>query len=204
MSYIFFDGYDGVKLQCKYHRTHSDVLVVVVHPHPLYGGTMDTKVVFSSYKVARGLGFNVLRYNSRGVSLSEGRFDNGISEAKDLVALVKFKFATENLKYLYVVGFSFGCYVLFRAINGIDYELKKFIMIAPPSNLFDFSGSGGITKEGLIIQGTEDDIVPVCYTDDLVKGMMDNINYLKIEGAGHFFDGYELYLSSAITSFLQK
>jgi len=93
---------------------------------------------------------------------------------------------------------------LLSCVNEISDKLKKFVMIAPPSNLFDFSGFNTIKQNGFVIHGTEDDVVPVSYTDNLMKDIIGNISYLKIEGAGHFFEGYESKLSSAITSFLQK
>lgn len=211
MTEIFLKGYDGINLQGNYFEQSTNIgsYALILHPHPVHGGTMDNKVVFLAYKVFKNLGVNVLRYNSRGVQKSGGEFTNGEFESKDLISVMSWicERAKENssiTQKIYVVGFSFGCYVLLKAFDSIKNMIDKFIMIAPPSNLFDFSAFSKVDTNGLIIQGTCDDIVPVRFTDELLQNSSQNILYKKIDGAGHFFVNHESELSDAIRDFILK
>ena len=211
MTEIFLKGYDGINLQGNYFEQSDSVgrYALILHPHPVHGGTMDNKVVFLIYKVFKNLGVNVLRYNSRGVQKSGGEFTNGELESKDLISVMNWiceraKESSSITPKMYLVGFSFGCYVLLRSFDLIKNMIDKFVMIAPPSNLFDFSAFSKIYTNGLIVQGTSDDIVPVQFTDMLLKNSSQNILYKKIDGAGHFFVNHESELSDTIRDFILK
>src|SRR5271154_6797346 len=88
---------------------------VVCHPHPLFGGTMHNKVVYQTAKTIHRFGLPVLRFNFRGVGLSEGTHDKGIGEKNDVVAAMDFLAEEFPGVPLLLAGFSFGSWVGLRA-----------------------------------------------------------------------------------------
>ena len=92
---------------------------LVCHPHPPSGGTLHNKVVYHAMKAFSACGLPVLRFNFRGVGLSEGRFDEGHGEQGDVRAALDWMAATLDLPILFA-GFSFGSYVGLRACCGDD------------------------------------------------------------------------------------
>ena len=82
--------------------------VVFAHPHPLYGGTMHTKAVYRATKAFARLGCAVLRFNFRGVGLSDGMFDNAVGELDDFRAGLDFMASRYPGAHLWAAGFSFG------------------------------------------------------------------------------------------------
>ena len=87
---------------------------VVAHPHPLGGGTMHNKVVYHAAKAFASFGMPVLRFNFRGVGLSEGKHDGGPGEIDDVRAALNWMDAKFRLPLLFA-GFSFGANVGLRA-----------------------------------------------------------------------------------------
>jgi len=81
MPDVMFTGPEG-RLEGRYHQSKEEhaPIALILHPHPQYGGTMNHKVVFSLFHVFVNRGFSVLRFNTRGVGRSQGRFDNGMGE----------------------------------------------------------------------------------------------------------------------------
>ena len=84
MPDVMFTGPEG-RLEGRYHQSKEEraPIALILHPHPQYGGTMNHKVVFSLFHVFVNRGFSVLRFNTRGVGRSQGRFDNGMGELSD-------------------------------------------------------------------------------------------------------------------------
>src|SRR5713226_6987811 len=81
---------------------------VVCHPHPLFGGTMHNKVVYQAAKTIHRFGLPVVRFNFRGVGLSEGTHDKGVGEEDDVLAVIDFLAAEYPGAPLLLAGFSFG------------------------------------------------------------------------------------------------
>ena len=82
--------------------------VVFAHPHPQYGGTMHTKVVYQTAKALGRIGCAVLRFNFRGVGMSEGNYADGIGEIGDFRAALDFMHRRYPPARLWTGGFSFG------------------------------------------------------------------------------------------------
>ena len=92
-------------------------LAVVAHPHPLYGGTMDNKVVTTLVRTAAALGAATVRFNFRGVGASEGRHDEGHGETGDVLAVIDWSAGRWPGATLWLCGFSFGAYVALAAAS---------------------------------------------------------------------------------------
>src|SRR4051794_9595012 len=91
-------------------------VAVIAHPHPLFGGTMDNKVVQTLARAFVQSGWTALRFNFRGVGASEGVHDEGRGETDDMLALIAAQAADGPLA---VAGFSFGSFVASRALHSL-------------------------------------------------------------------------------------
>src|SRR5258708_19815071 len=84
MPEVMFAGPDG-RLEGRYHHSKDSgaPVALVLHPHPLHGGTMNNRITYSMYQAFQKLGCSVMRFNFRGVGRSQGRYDGGIGEIGD-------------------------------------------------------------------------------------------------------------------------
>lgn len=186
----------------------SDRIALVLHPHPLYGGNMHNKVVYTIYKSLSDLNFSVLRINFRGVGLSEGSYDNGYGELQDaLVSLDWLKKQVPSAGKIWVCGFSFGSWVASRLMEQVP-EIERLIAISPPVVRFGFDHMLKLCSKGLIVQGDQDDIVPCerveAFVDEMKLSCPASVDYHRVNGADHFYKGYLDILSKHIQDYGQK
>lgn len=163
-------------------------VLLLCHPHPLYGGTMDNKVVTSMAAAAHDAGWHALRFNFRGVGGSAGIHDEGIGEAADCVALAQWLRREAGASTVALGGFSFGGYVALRCVG--DIAPAALVTIAPAWRYFD---------DGVPPQWPECPWTLVHARDDDVIAVNDSLEALKRaprsplqhfpEQAGHFFHG---------------
>jgi hypothetical protein len=135
----------------------SDITAVVCHPHPLYGGTMNNKVVYTVARAFNELGLRTVRFNFRGVGKSEGGYGEGIGETDDLLAVLSWVKRTRPNDRVWLAGFSFGSFVAARAAQ--QWPTDQLVSIAPPVTHFDFTGFQLPSCPWLIVQGDQDEIV---------------------------------------------
>lgn len=172
-------------------------IAVICHPHPLHGGNLDNKVTATLARTMRALGVPVLRFNFRGVGASGGRFASGIGETEDLLAVIR---QAQNLypdRNLWLAGFSFGAYVALRASQFIAVD--RLITVAPPVNLYDVTDLAPPECPWLLIQGTDDEVVP--YKDVLkwATRLYPAPQTAYLDGVGHYFHGKLNMLQTIIT-----
>jgi alpha/beta superfamily hydrolase len=192
MPEVFFSGPAG-RIEGRYTQAldKKAPVALVLHPHPLYGGTMNNKVVYSAYKSFVDQGFTTLRINFRGVGRSQGTFDNGVGELTDAATALDWLQINNPLASTYfVAGFSFGSWICMQLIMRRP-EITNFIAISPPVNKYDFSFLSPCPIPGLIVQGDKDSIVSEEAVVDLVERLSkqkhSDIGYKTIHGADHFF-----------------
>jgi alpha/beta superfamily hydrolase len=128
---------------------------VVCHPHPLFGGTMHNKVVYHAAQTLRRYGLAVLRFNFRGVGLSEGTHNQGRGETEDVRAALDYLAAEFPGTPLLAAGFSFGAAVGLRA-GCEDSHVVELIGLGFPVNDLDAGYLRTCAKPKLMIQGAED------------------------------------------------
>ncbi len=175
---------------------------VVCHPHPLYGGTMQNKVVHTLVKSLAANNQTAVRFNFRGVGTSEGSYDDGIGETDDALAVVDWvKEKQANLPVI-LAGFSFGSFVALRAAAKI--QPAALITVAPPVRMFDFDALPSISCPWLLIQGDEDEVVDINAVINWVRTLENPPELEIIEASSHFFHGKLLELRSVCDEFLQK
>lgn len=168
-------------------------LALIAHPHPLFGGTLDNKVVYTLARVMRELGYVALRPNFRGVGASEGQHDEGGGETEDLLTVLDYARARFGPLPLILAGFSFGAYVQTRVARRLQ-ELGQ-----PPSRLVLVGAAAGsvlgtrhyltepVPLDTLVIHGEWDETVPLANVLDWARPQ--ELPVVLVPGADHFFHG---------------
>ena len=206
---IVFTGPDG-KLVGKYKKGQSlnPPVALILHPHPLYGGTMNNPVVLELFKIFDDLGFSTFRFNFRGVGKSEGKFDNGLGELADAAAgLDWIQRQNPNANQCWVAGFSFGALLCMQLLMRRP-EITRFISVSPQPNLYDFNFLAPCPASGMIIQGKKDELVPIEETNRLAQKLQSQknivIDYEEISGANHFYDNEMHKLNKIVSAYIEK
>src|SRR5437660_5002725 len=194
MPDVIINGPEG-RIEGRYHHARGGTapMALVLHPHPLHGGTMNNRIVYSIYQTFVRRGFSTLRFNFRGVGRSQGSFDRGEGELSDAAsALDWLQTYNPNAQACWIAGFSFGAWIGMQLLMRRP-EIDGFIAVAPPANMFDFSFLAPCPSSGLIIQGDQDQLVPMEATQKLVTKLSQqrdiSIDHRIIKGADHFFAG---------------
>ena len=201
---IFIDGPAGrlETVLAEPDLDHPRGIAVIAHPHPLYGGTMNNKVVHTLFKALLELGFIAVKFNFRGVEQSEGnRYsdnDNGAGEMEDVLAVVEtignqFTSSFNESPPLVLAGFSFGGAI--QAYAAQRLRPQKLIMVAPPVerlNVPPLAHPGAKhdiepIPDILIIHGDQDDVVPLKTVLDWAAPQ--ELPVVVVPGAEHFFHG---------------
>lgn len=209
MPEVIFNGPEG-RLEGRYHQTRNATapVALLLHPHPLHGGTMNNKVVYSLYQSFVRQGFAVLRFNFRGVGRSQGRFDNGQGELSDAASALDWMQAQNpNAADCWIAGFSFGAWIAMQLMMRRP-EISGFISVAPPASMHDFSFLAPCPASGLIVHGDKDEVVPIASVSKLAQklGNQKNIkvDYRVVEGGDHFFTDRIDELSGHVDDYLKK
>jgi uncharacterized protein len=173
--------------------------VVICHPHPLYGGSMDNSVVEAIEDGFYHAGFTTLKFNFRGVGGSTGRYGEGIGETADVLAACAF--LEGNLgkdEALVLAGYSFGAWVSANAIPRISRKVDLFL-VAYPFSAYAPPDLESVEGRVALVGGSLDDISPV---DDLLSfyKRLQCEKYLKIVPSSHFFDGCEKDISDFVVA----
>ena len=210
MPEILFTGPEG-RLEGRYHpqREKDAPIALILHPHPQFGGTMNNRVVYNLHYCFYKMGFNVMRFNFRGVGRSQGEFDQGVGELSDAAAALDYlQMHNPNTKHCWVVGFSFGAWIGMQLLMRRP-EISGFISVSPPANMYDFSFLAPCPSSGLIINGSSDRVAP----PDDVLGLTEKLHEQKgititqevVEGADHFFQNSHMdTLLGTVDSYVKK
>jgi uncharacterized protein len=164
---------------------------LVCHPHPQHGGTMHNKVV---YRIARGLrkaGAVVLRFNYRGVNLSEGEYANGEGETEDARAALAYLRARYPQLPFTLAGFSFGSRIALRlACTAAESEKpRRAIAVGFPTVYRDRSYLEGCSVARTFVQSTNDEFGPLPDLEALVGALAEPKRLVVVEARDHFFAG---------------
>ena len=177
----------------------GNIGVVLCHPHPLYGGNMDNNVIYGLAEYLSNEGVVCLRFNFRGVDGSEGRYSGGEGEVIDTISAVNYLITKYKFKHVGLIGYSFGAYIASLAYKQISNKLSFYILISPPNNIMNFNHIREIKKPSLTILGDLDPFVNINELKSL--GIKDIV---VVNGADHFWWGFETKLAGIITNFLKE
>ena len=188
MPDIILPGPAG-RIEARYQRQKAPgaPMALVLHPHPQFGGTMNNPLVYDLFHMFHGLGCTTVRFNFRGVGKSAGRFDRGVGETDDLLAIVAWARAQQPSAPLWLMGFSFGAYVAVRALP--HTEARGLLLVAPPVTLFDFADLPEIEVPWMVVQGGKDEVISPHAVSQWVHGRSQRPLYAWLAEADHFFHG---------------
>lgn len=176
-------------------------VVVIAHPHPLFGGTMDNKVVQTLARAFVQCGWQAVRFNFRGVGATEGVYDEGRGELQDLLAVVQ-QVAPQGT--LALAGFSFGAFVTSHAVQTLwpQRAIEKIVLVGTAASRFAVAD---IPPEAhahtLALHGEQDDTVPLAAVMDWARPQ--TLPVTVIPGGGHFFHGQLPLLKSLVVRHLR-
>ena len=172
---------------------------VFAHPHPLHGGTLHSKVVFRAARAFSAAGYATLRFNFRGVGLSDGRYDAGVGEVDDFRAALDEAERRGGLPIL-AGGFSFGSAVALRAIEG-DRRVAALVAVGLPLSSESGRPLPRPSVPALFVTGERDTYGP----PSLLKGFVGSSGrVVVVSGADHFFEGRLEALERVLERFLDE
>jgi len=181
--------------------THGRGVAVIAHPHPLYGGTMNNKVVQTLARAFVQCGFTAVRFNFRGVGASAGAFDHGVGEVADLLGVVE-QVAPAGMP-LALAGFSFGAFTACQAVATLwpRRALDSIVLVGTAASRFEVAPLPPAAHERtLVVHGEQDDTVPLAAVMDWARPQM--LPVTVIPGVEHFFHGQLTLLKQLVVRHL--
>lgn len=165
--------------------------VVIGHPHPLFAGSMDNKVVHTLARSFLQLGYVTLRFNFRGVGDSQGSWDEGRGEVDDMQAVVQYALSLPQVagKPLVLAGFSFGAYIVAQLGAQIvqtqpSVELERLALVGVAASNFNVPD---VPENTLVIHGEQDEEVPLSAVLDWARPQ--SLPVVVLPGVGHYVHG---------------
>ncbi len=180
--------------------------MVVCHPHPLHGGTMDNKVVTTLARTAHELSVPTIRFNYRGVGASSGVFDDGRGETDDALSIVAAGRQRWPDAKLWLAGFSFGGVVALRACTTRGAGVVDRLVTIAPALGRNFGSPREISMPAcpwLVVQGDADDVVDQQVVIDWATQLEPAPQLVVLPGVGHFFHGQLPVLQQHVGAFLR-
>jgi alpha/beta superfamily hydrolase len=177
-------------------------VAVIAHPHPLFGGTMDNKVVQTLARAFVQCGWTAVRFNFRGVGASEGGHDEGRGEALDLQAVVR-EYAPEGP--IALAGFSFGAYVTVQALQALwsTREVRALVLVGTATARFQVPPLPADSHDRtLVVHGETDETVPLPAVLDWARPQ--SLPVTVVPGVEHFFHGQLPLLKNLVVRHLRS
>lgn len=180
-------------------------VALVLHPHPLGGGTMHNKVVFRAASALNDAGLITLRINFRGVGQSTGEHDEGKGELEDVRAGLRYLAETFPKQPITLCGFSFGARVGLE-VGIADERVRNLISIGTPVDKYDFSFLEACRKPILFVHGNRDEYGQLSRLQILVDKLKSHtsVELQVINDCGHFFEGHLDELKQIITEWIKR
>jgi alpha/beta superfamily hydrolase len=170
---------------------------VICHPHPQYGGDMDSNVVMAVGAALHACGCATLRFNFRGVGASTGQHGGGVGELDDVRAAAQAVMRQTNLTRLTLAGYSFGALMALRA-GAAMVEVDRLIAVAPPLAFGGLGSLAGGAQDILAVVGDRDAFCSVARLEAELTSLDARHTVRVLNGADHFFVAYEAELRDAV------
>lgn len=196
-EHILLDGPDGrIEVFVEAHPAGPPApttgIAIVAHPHPLFGGSAENKVVTTLARTFRELGCVTLRPNFRGVGGSEGEHDHGIAETNDLLAVHAYARGRFGVGLpVYLAGFSFGAYVTTRLaarLAELGDAATRLVLVGTAAGFIEgmrHYETAAVPADTIVIHGAADTTVPLPHVLTWAEPL--NLPVTVIPGADHFF-----------------
>lgn len=210
-SYLFLNGQSG-KLELLVSPANPTLLApnlpspcpiaIICHPHPLYQGTMNNKVVHTIHKALHNIGFTTIRFNYRGVGRSEGKYGDSIGESEDLHTIIEWIKAKQSNNKILLAGFSFGAFIALRESK--KNTCLQLISIAPAVQNQDYQSCMPVSCPWLVIQGEADEVVPPELVFDFIDSLEKKPDLIRLPNTSHFFHGELITLRDKIIDYISN
>jgi hypothetical protein len=197
---VFISNND-VKLEAELFQSNSGkkkLIILICHPHPQFGGNMFNNVVSGVFKALIKSEISCLRFNFRGVGRSTGNHSDGTGELSDVHTCIDFLINERFFRKIILCGYSYGAAIGCSAVNHSE-KIIGYISISFPWSFmgFKYKEMSQTSKPKLFIQGSRDTI-PFeenykFYNDPKIKKIID--------GADHFYGGYEEQVANHVLEF---
>lgn len=177
-------------------------VAIIAHPHPLFAGTMDNKVVQTLARAFVQCGYTAVRFNFRGVGASTGEYDAGKGELEDLLAVIR-QVAPEGP--IALAGFSFGAFVTSHALAALwdEGRVAKAVLVGTAASRFEVAPVPAAAHDStLVIHGEADDTVELSAVMDWARPQI--LPVTVIPQVGHFFHGQLPLLKSLVMRHLKS
>jgi len=177
-------------------------VAIIAHPHPLFGGTMDNKVVQTLARAFVQCGYTAVRFNFRGVGASAGEYDAGKAELQDLLAVVQ-QVAPEGP--IALAGFSFGAFVTSHALAQLwdQGRVQKAVLVGTAASRFEVAPvPADAHDQTLVVHGEADDTVALSAVMDWARPQI--LPVTVIPQVGHFFHGQLPLLKNLVVRHLKS
>ena len=205
---LLFIRNDELELEAEYFESKSNrqnLTVLICHPHPQYGGNMHNNVVSGVLNKLMKIDISCLRFNFRGVGRSTGNHSNGTGELSDVQKSIDFLINEKNCERIIICGYSYGAAIGCSAINYSE-KIIGYISISFP---WDFMGSkykklSQSNKPKLFIQGNQDTVAIYERFEENYNYYLDPKESKIIEGADHFYIGYEEQIADEVLKFCKN
>ena len=193
-----------IQALCDTPSTPPRGVALIAHPHPLFGGTMDNKVVQTLARAAVATGWQTWRFNFRGVGQSEGVHDAGVGEADDALQVLE-QIHTPGQPVV-LAGFSFGAFVICRALAALAAadrlaDVSRVVLVGTAAARFEVPALPmAVAEQALVIHGEQDDTVPLLAVMDWARPQ--HLPVTVVPGVEHFFHGQLPLLKRMVTGHL--
>ncbi len=166
---------------------------------------MDNNVINSLFEALTQTSFVSFKFNFRGVGESQGEFGQGIGEQTDVAAAISFvgKLKEVDRNRIGLAGYSAGAGFALP-VGSDDARIKALAAVSPPLNMFNFDFLKACAKPKLLISGEKDDLISAEQFIEFCRNLPEPTEYETIEGADHFWRGYESNLAPMVAAFFVK
>lgn len=180
-------------------------VMIVTHPHPLHGGNMNNKVVYTLANLAQQNGLYSIRFNFRGVGKSTGQYNDGVGEIHDLRTVINFVLKNIKPEKIYLSGFSFGSRIILKIMEE-GFEPSGIIFAGLPIEFFKLASlKTKIHSPVLLIQGENDEFTSEsAATNFIEQSHFQNVRLQIIPKCDHFFTGKIHELTFSVNEFFKQ
>jgi alpha/beta superfamily hydrolase len=177
-------------------------VVIVCHPHPLYGGDMTNNVVLVICEALAAQSIAALRFNFRGVGMSDGIFGGGIGEQEDVKAAITFALSTPGIdtSKIGLAGYSFGARVVLP-VAVQDDRINHLALVSPALSEDNWEQLKGYRKAKFLIRGDVDAIIPVELWQNNISTIPEPREDYVVPGVDHFWWEHETELAWRVSGF---
>jgi alpha/beta superfamily hydrolase len=179
-------------------------VIIVLHPHPLYGGDLYNPVVTTLADSFREVGLATFRFNFRGVS--NRSVYAGIPGAVEDVIAASRMLIQKGYNVVGVAGYSFGgsTALRFGSTNRLEFIVSVSSSLALiQEGDYDVTRLSGIKCPVLMVHGTADITVPFKNMTNISSHIDSEIKFISIDDEGHFYHRSLNILHNEVKQFLK-